>query len=166
VNPWTSVLIGISVLAGAAPVSGQSDTTRAAARRFVGCYAVRLGPWSQPFEGNPSYHTPPDTVMLDSVLVDGPLGGPGFRLHPHIAILTRYHTVPARWWPVGTDSVRLVWTSGFGGVRIHLAWGDSVLRGRAQVFSDVIRVEVLPDGTERRLPWSEAAAELSRISCR
>lgn len=163
-RPMAPILVGLSLLA-ATSASGQSDTTQAAARRFVGCYAVRLGPWSKFLEGNPSSHTPPDTVMLDSVLIDGPLGGPGFRLRPHIPILTRYHTVPARWWPVGGDSVRLVWTSGFVGVRIRLAWGDSVLVGRAQGFSDAIRVEALPDGSWRPLPWPEARVELSRVSC-
>ena len=97
VNSWTLVLIGTSVLAAAQTVSGQTDTTRATARRFVGCYAVHLGAWNKPLKGNRPYHTPPDSVVLDSVLVDSPLGGPGFGLAPHIPILTRYHTVPARW---------------------------------------------------------------------
>ena len=166
VNSWTLVLIGTSVLAAAQTVSGQTDTTRATARRFVGCYAVHLGAWNKPLKGNRPYHTPPDSVVLDSVLVDSPLGGPGFGLAPHIPILTRYHTVPARWWPIGSDSVRLLWTSGFAGVTMRLAWGDSVLHGRAEAFTDVIPVEVLPDGTKRRLPWPEAVAELSRVTCR
>jgi len=79
---------------------------------------------------------------------------------------TRFGTIPPRWWPTGADSVRLWWTSGFGGVGLRLAWADSALHGQAEVFSDMIRVEVLPDGSQRRLPWSIADADLQPVGCR
>jgi len=107
----TCVIVGFLTLAATATAHGQDDTTLAAARRFVGCYAVELGAWSKPVVPNPSYDAPPVAVSLDSVLIDG-RGGPGFRLAPTIEILTRYVTIPPRWWPIGADSVRLWWPSG------------------------------------------------------
>jgi hypothetical protein len=161
----TCVIVGFLTLAATATAHGQDDTTLAAARRFVGCYAVELGAWSKPVVPNPSYDAPPVAVSLDSVLIDG-RGGPGFRLAPTIEILTRYVTIPPRWWPIGADSVRLWWPSGFGGAALRLAWNDGVLRGKAEVFSDMIRREVLPDGSERILPESHATAALRPVACR
>lgn len=162
----TSVIVGLLALSATATAHGQDDTTLAAARRFVGCYAVELGTWSKPVVPNPSYDVPPTAVILDSGLIDGPLGGPGFRLEPVIEILTRYRTVPPRWWPIGTDSVRLWWPSGCGGAALRLAWNDGVLQGNAEVFSDIIRREIPPDGSERILPESHASAALRPVVCR
>lgn len=147
------------------PADAQDDTLRLAAEPLAGCFTVRLGAWSKPLGRNEPLHTPPDKVLLDTVLVDGPLGRPGFRLTPHVPALTRYRTIPARWWRVSADSVRASWTSGFAGVALHLGRAGPDLEGRAVAFSDVIPVERLPDGSYRQLPWPEARVSLRRIPC-
>jgi hypothetical protein len=154
------------MLAATRPLSSQAATDTAAAREIAGCYAVHLGVWDQSLRGDSAGQTPPDTVHLDIGVVDGPLGRPGFRLSPHIEALTRFRMVPARWWLVGPDSVRLRWSSGFYGVTMGLARTGPDLMGTAEAFSDVIPVEGLPDGSRRRLPWPAAAVELRRIDCR
>jgi len=159
-------LAALVLLGTATPGFAQGDTLPAGARRFVGCYVVELGPWDQPLRGNEPYHTPPDTVVLDSMQIESYPGIQGNRLHPHIEALTRYRTIPARWRLVGTDSVRLSWSSGFVGVTIDLGWAAGDLTGHAEAFSDVIPVEVLPDGSHRRIPWPAAPVRLRRIACR
>jgi hypothetical protein len=135
------------------------------AREFTGCYAVRLGGWQPPLHRDSAYHTPPDTVRLDSTTVSGPLNSSGFRLTPHIAVLTRHTVVPAHWRVFGPDSLELHWSSGFAGVSLYLRRVNATLRGHAEAFSDVIPVRVLPDGSEQRVPWPAAPVVLERVEC-
>lgn len=147
-------------------VHSQADTLRAAARDISGCYTVHLGNWDRPVGSDAAYYTPPDTVLLDSVLVAGLPGGPGLRLHPNMPALVRYHTFAPKWWRTGPDSVRLRWTSGFVGVSMRLGRAGRNLLGRAEAFSDARVVDLLPDGSQRPRPFPAARVELRRIPCR
>jgi len=165
-KPPMAMILTAVLLADARPMSSQAAADSAVMREIAGCYAVQMGAWDRSLKGDPAAHTPPDAVQLDSILEGGPLGGSGFKLAPHIPALTRYRVVPARWRPVGRDSVRLWWSSGFVGVSMQLVRAGRNLVGTAEAFSDVIPVEVLADGSHRRIPWPAAPVELHRTDCR
>ncbi len=143
----------------------------AEATRLVGCYRLELGEWSPPRgQGEGQYQTPPAVFELtDSI---GPPAGTvedrGLAAyHEQGRLLLRPLITPdddamgghplAYWMPVSPDSVRLVWSNGFIGVRVDLAVrGNIALEGQAVGSSDAV-VEGHPNPT--------AAARAVRVNC-
>ena len=135
----------------------------AAAARLAGCYALTLGPWS-----NPQAHGGriPAPSRVDLTMVPHTRIYIGFRLIAHTPEfadeLERY---PPAWGPVGSDSLQArVWANGTSSVTLFMRRqsGDE-LRGVARYFTDGIVV----DSTGRWMweTYPEAAATLRLADC-
>lgn len=122
---------------------------------IAGCYELELGTWDVP-ETSSAVHLepPPEFVLLDS------LGDRGFERGQRLARPTLAapgaQNSYAFWAPLGRDSVRVVWTNGYVGVRLHVAPTARGLEGVARAFSDAA-----PDSGE----WPKAAAAAEPTDC-
>jgi hypothetical protein len=134
-----------------------------AAGRMIGCYALTLGPWSNP-EAHAGRVPAPARVDLTTELHERVYIG--FRLvarTPGFADqLERY---PAAWGPVGSDSLQArVWANGTSSVTLFMRrQPDNGLRGVARYFTDGI----ISDSTGRWM-WEKyptAMATLRPTSC-
>jgi hypothetical protein len=121
-------------------------------RTAIGCYSVRIGlfrapdalgaSFQRPHPGN-EHATPPHIVELDS----GGALGPAPRVWPTIHRLN--------YWELDSlsDSLRLVFSTGFSGVRLTLAPAGDSLTGHADDFRNFTHLS------------DRAAAMLRRVSC-
>jgi hypothetical protein len=136
----------------ASPAQAQSPTAPNA------CYELKLDSWSGPFpSGWPAVHQPPDTVYLHPDYAKT-FGGRGQspRASPHLAVVRKGSMVDPIWETPTPDSLIVIWSTGFAGVRVHLELkGDSAI-GVAHAFHDV-------EGTGIVQP--HAAARAKRITC-
>jgi hypothetical protein len=118
------------------PDSAASSTTSDSWPR---CYALRTGAWTPP-PGQPVHvtHAPPQIVHLDTQQVgrDVERVARRRRLAPHIPALSRGGFLAPGWVRVAPDSLELMWSSGYEGLRVVLRErGDSV-EGSARTFTD------------------------------
>lgn len=120
----------------------------------AGCWALALGPWSPAAALSPAY-SPPPRMVLDTVRAPELPWEEALQVRPMPGVPPTRHDV-AYWMPVGSDSVRVVWSTGFDGVALHLAVRGDTLRGRAVEFSDA---------RDPEQPGPTAAAAAVRISC-
>lgn len=106
--------------------------------RFAGCYVVQVGEWNPPLlEEDEPYQTLPDTVRLSLEVGEGSPFEEGKRLVRPVIPTGR--TPSAYWSQESNDSVHVVWTNGFSGVRLHLeAIKGGELSGVAEAFTDVM----------------------------
>lgn len=125
--------------ASAVAQSGSVTSSRAPAQ-VAGCYTLTLGKWSAPFPSRfDAGHIPPDTIQLDTTLLEGSEGRRGVRkAAPHIPALTGRYKRPPLWMFSGGDSIRITWGNGLAGVHVNVAVRDDSLTGYAQSFWDVI----------------------------
>jgi hypothetical protein len=131
-RPATSTFaLGLALSLVPLPVTAQSRPLTPV--EVAGCYALTLGLWSRPLEGDPRYHALPDTVRLDTL----PAEHGGWRLSPDIAY-PGGHRFPGRpRWLVKGDSVELGWSNGFVPTVVSLARrANGTLRGRVVALSD------------------------------
>lgn len=122
--------------------------------RLLGCYEVKLGAWQ------PALDLGPDTVFIQPPVHFELLGDTGTSAMERARWLVRPapRATPGRHrfssWRLSTaDSVELIWTTGFSGLRIVVASATDTLRGRAETFWDFDRAR------------QRAAAELVRAPC-
>jgi hypothetical protein len=109
-------------------------------KSLAGCYVLTLGSWSGPLPKNdaPAAYTPPTRFRLDTLATrQGGHAVEPMNLVPSARPLTS-------WRPIASDSVRIVWSTGFGGVALQLRVVGDTLRGRATPFTDT------PTGREPR----------------
>jgi hypothetical protein len=125
------------------------------------CYDLSLGPWrpTQLLSEDSIYIAPPSRVRFDSsrterwpdrlVLVTAPGGYPSVH---------RY----AFWRPVGSDSVELLWSTGYSGLRMTLGGRPSELRGEARAFWDFPRDPLTADVAARRVQCDPPARPMAQ----
>ena len=121
---------------------------------LVGCYRLMVGPWEPPLHpGNAVYQTPPERFRLSEETGEGPFERGRTLVRP---VIPHGRTPSAYWQRVDSDSVRVVWTNGFAGVRLHLQLAADSLRGTARTFTDVVGGPPAP----------QAEAVARRTACR
>jgi hypothetical protein len=133
-------------------------------RALAGCYAVSLGPWAiHPLSHNGPF-LPPDTLELETTPVLENGIQKGYQVRPNVFPSTLLGNEPTSWreptWRRSDDSVRIVWSNGFGGVGLSLITTDSGLVGRALSWTDVV---IMDHG--RQIPWPTASVYLHRSRC-
>ena len=158
---WRSLFIAVPVsgLAAASPLAAQPSDHVATLRRLAGCYQLTLGPWSRPglAPAVAAAQTPPARFRLDTVAVSRPSAG-GYAVEPMELLEGQgFRGRPAKWSPVGRDSVAIAWSTGFVGVALRLAVRGESLIGRARVFDDVQMAGEPPD--------PEASVTAIRVRC-
>ena len=135
-----------------------------AAARLAGCYAVTLGPWSNP-------QARADTLPVPSRL--DLLSDPHARIYIGFRLIARApgfsaqrEAFPPAWGPIGEDSLQLrAWADGRSSVMLFLRrQSDKALRGTARYFSEARVV----DSTTGRWMWETyptATASLRPVQC-
>jgi hypothetical protein len=125
--------LAFSISALPAIVGAQAEPATARVRSLAGCYSLTLGAWSgSPSASVPASQTPPAYLRLDTLaaLRDG------FVVEPTSLAWSQRNLTS--WQPTGTDSVRLIWSTGFVGVRLQLRVSGDTLAGVATTFTDRI----------------------------
>jgi hypothetical protein len=148
-----ALFLSLMLADGATIASAQSPAVADA----PSCFQLKLGEWSAPFPSQaPAYHTPPDVVRLDTVRASwSPQPGDYFRLQPNIeAIAARPRVTQPVWSRVSPDSVRLLWHSGFAGVRLDVVVEGDSLAGTATALHDI-----------RGLPVPHSTVSGWRVAC-
>lgn len=122
---------------------------------IAGCYEMTRGAWDIPETSSAVRPEPPtEFALLDS------LGDRGLERGQRLARPTL--AAPGAqdsygfWIPLGRDSVRVVWTNGYVGVRLDVAPTSRGLEGVALAFSDAASATG---------EWPEAAAAAERTEC-
>ena len=120
------------------------------------CYDLSIGPWrpAERLRQDSIYIAPPSRVRFDTARAE--------RWADHFVLLTAPGAVPsvhrfALWRPVGSDSVELIWSTGFSGLRMTLGGQPAELRGEARAFWDFLRAPLIADATARRVPCDTPA---------
>ena len=135
-----------------------------AASRLVGCYAVTLGPWSNPQAHGGRIPTPTRVDLLSDPHTRIYIGFRLVALTPGFAD-RREDFPPPAWGPVGGDSLQLrAWGDGTSSVFLFLRrQPDRELRGTARYFTDGHVV----DGTGRWMweTYPSASASLRPTPC-
>lgn len=123
-------------------LSAQGSSLTPQARRLAGCYVARLGPWSGPPRPSEA-QTPPSEFELDTLPVQR-RGESRLTVRP--MRLAQYSRI-AYWTPRGDDSVAIVWSTGFVGVKLQLVVRQDSLIGGATTFHDFHPIGEPPDPT-------------------
>lgn len=134
--------------------SGQSSIED----RMLGCYQLKVGPWTPPLGAATKFSTPPDTVRLfaDSNYQRSMSGwkraDPPIR-HPYSRGRER-----AYWTRFDSTSFRIVWSDGFTGADLRLYPGNEAYSyyGIIRMLSDAI-------GPEESTPKATVVAK--RVEC-
>ena len=137
-------LVAILLVAVPRPIASPSvrhiQATQASA--VVGCYRTTLGPWSGSFpSGLTTEHIPPDQFQLDTAALAPPFRRLGLRRVLPEMLRPQPRPFPAFWQFTGSDSIKVIWSTGFAGVSMMLRFQIDTLRGTAQSFYDVIGPE-------------------------
>jgi hypothetical protein len=124
----------------------------------AGCYRLTLGAWSPPLRAQdwPASQTPPQRFELDTTAL--PLWLPKdtvWAVRP--ASLVPRARMPATWRYISSDSIAIVWSTGFTGVHLGLRIVRDTLQGLATTFHDA-HIEGEP-------PDPRASAVAVRDSC-
>jgi len=122
-------------------------------QRVKGCWAIQLGEWQpKTVYGNDSiYVTPPAKIELqDKYYYDYP--GNRWNVLPANDAQPSVHNI-VFFQPIGTDSIAIVWSTGYSGLSMRLAISQDTLRGTAATFWDFDR------------PQQTATVLLVRIEC-
>ncbi|MFW6080045.1 MAG: hypothetical protein ACODAE_10515 [Gemmatimonadota bacterium] len=130
--------------------------------RAAGCFTITVGDWDPPrAERESAFQSPPSRVRLTTERGTERLERDRLLLRPVIDPAPRGRTVPgmAYWHATPTDSLRLVWTTGYVGVTATLALRGDRVDGRAVAFTDAI----VP-GQEDRRPTAPVTGR--RVECR
>ena len=144
--PKFSLLLGFLVSLGltSALLLYSSDLTPAErARRlprWVGCYRLHLGAWSDGLDASQIRYAPPATFRLDTAVRRSSLGIPlGFMTATPESPNARYPgAYPPGWDLLGRDSAQVFWSDGFHGTMLTLGHRNGTRTGVAEVTSDVI----------------------------
>lgn len=117
---------------------GAAGTGFAQSVDVAGCYDLEIGAWSPTIDlgVDTLYVAPPPRIQMGTEPGFG-LGGraQGMLLEPAPGALPSVHRYS--WWEeIGEDSVHLIWTTGYSGLRMRLGVQGRVLRGAASTFWD------------------------------
>ena len=137
-----------SIILALASFSGQTVE-----QRVKGCWVVQLGEW-QPktvFDKDSIYVTPPAKIELQDRYYYGVAGNRWNVLPANGAMPSVHHIVFFQ--SIGTDSIAIVWSTGYSGLSMRLAISQDTLRGTATTFWDFDR------------PQQTANVLLTRIEC-
>ena len=126
---------------------------------LVGCYELKVGPWTPPLGGAAQFSTPPDTVNLsaDSTLARSL---PGWRrATPSIRHAYSRGRERASWMALDSTSFRVLWSDGFTGADLRLFRGNhpGEFFGVIKMLSDAI-------GPEGFTPKATVVAK--RVNCK
>jgi hypothetical protein len=149
------VAVDLAQTAGAmAQALGRSELAGA-------CYDLSLGPWhpAQELREDSIYIAPPSRVRFDTARIER-WRSEGFALRPAPGALPSVHR-HAFWRSVG-DSVELLWSTGFSGLRMTLGGRPGELRGRARTFWDFGRTPTTADATARRVPCDASSQAVAQ----
>ena len=141
----------LSLLAAATVVAQTSPQ-----KSLVGCYELKVGPWTPPLGPAAQFSTPPDTVRLfaDSTY-EHPQ--PGWRrAGPPIRHAYSRGRERAVWTALDPTSFRIVWSDGFTGADLRLFRGNDAFFGIIRMLSDAI-------GPEATTPKATVVAK--RVEC-
>jgi Carboxypeptidase regulatory-like domain len=139
--------IGERVLRRAAPSRAMAESGLGLVERVAGCYALQLGPWrpARVPGVSPRATGVPTRIVLDAAhyVAREPFQSRGFVVRPQPGEPPSAY-VHAFWEPAeGTaDTVRIVWSTGYGGVELYLGAGGPAsemspeLRGSAATFDE------------------------------
>ena len=123
------------------------------------CYALRTGDWT-PSSGQKLdvTHAPPPVVRLDTQQVQHSVEQKRHRLAPQISALSQRGSLAPSWTRLTSDSLQLLWSSGYEGVFVTVAVrGDSV-SGIARSFTDYgSQAQALVTGWRTSCPQERAA---------
>ncbi len=123
-------IVFLSAVLGAcmSPPAGGPDA-------FVGCYAVRAGPWQiRDLSEYPAYRAP-ETILLDSIPFLLPEGEEAYRIVLRSEESEVYEFT--YWKPYDSDSVRVALSTGYEGIEMTLQREPHALEGTAWAISDV-----------------------------
>lgn len=151
-----AVLLALVLMPTSAELAAQSKPSAAA---IAGCYRLILDTWSPPLRAQdwPASQTPPSEFQLDTTIVSLWLPRDTvWAVQP--TVLVSRSRMPASWRYVGTDSVAIVWSTGFTGVDLRLQIVRDTLRGQARTFHDAHVEGEPPD------PRTSAVAVRSRCA--
>jgi hypothetical protein len=115
------------------------------------CYDILMGPWRQPTDqlrADSIFIAPPSRVRFDTARSERQPDR--FVLSTPLGALPSVHRM-AYWWPLGSDSVALVWSTGYSGLRMRLGGEPAELRGEARAFWDFPRDPLTAGVTARRV---------------
>ena len=125
-----AVLLALVLMPRSAELAAQSKPSAAT---IAGCYRLALGTWSPPLRAQD--WMPPSEFQLDTTIVSLWLPKDTvWTVQP--TVLMPRSRMPASWRYVGTDSVAIVWSTGFTGVHLRLQIVRDTLRGQATTFKD------------------------------
>jgi hypothetical protein len=147
-------VIAVVVLCALSPLTARAQFPWLADQDFSGCYALEIGEWNPPLQGDRGLHNLPHAVRLDTTLASrgGRVLTPDISYpHPH-----RFPGVP--YWTIRGDTIRLVWSNGFTPTIVWLTKVDDVLKGYAQAQRDAI-----PPGKPN---WPRASIIARRTKCK
>ena len=131
VRSYSWILLGLAPAVGCGPQPAprvRPDPVRS----WAACYELRLGPW----EPERSGFQVPRVIRLDSRNA-----GNGYRrAAPQLHAPAPYQrvTFDARWRPFAMDSLRVIWSDGFGGLGVLLTPDGDSLIGRVRELHDVL----------------------------
>lgn len=153
VNRSIFILTTAAFLAMTNPLGAQASVP-ATVSSLAGCYGLELGEWEGPARSSTTdWHEPPRIFRLDTTLSTRRPGSYGAR--PEWIFLDSQRTPLQPWWRLRpSDSLEVIWSTGFSGVRLAFRVRGDSLVGRAQAFTDV-----------RGQPQPSAAAVAKRRSC-
>jgi hypothetical protein len=118
--------------------TGVRGVPHRAVASLAGCYALKRGGWSRPWNGE---WNPPDTIRLDTALA--PRGNPSDaalrRLRPQVTAFANSRGGGTLSWRfIPPDSVRLGWSGAYMNVSMQLEARDGELVGSALASTDVM----------------------------
>ncbi len=117
------------------------------------CYALRTGDWTPPpGQKLDVTHAPPPVIQLDTQQVEHSVEEKRHRLGPDIPALGQRGLAPS-WTRLATDSLQLLWSSGYEGVFVTLAVRGDSISGSARAFTDY-GSQALAPVNGRRIPCS------------
>lgn len=129
--------------AALAPSAVREERDGSVVRAIAGCYAIRIGTWTPALnlDADSVYITPPRSIVLDTLPTAFPISS-GFRVTPILDTPGRDY---ASWEPLQEGALRIIWTTGFSGIRMQLKLESDVLSGFATTFWDFSRASQRAD---------------------
>jgi hypothetical protein len=130
--------IGFAFVVAAMVLPGTAD---AQDMELVGCYDLTIGEWAPALpEGSPSWYvTPPPRIELTDTFAarHGVPDSLRRAVTPAPGVMPSVHSM-AFWSMPSPDTVALVWSNGFTGVRLRVGRTETGLAGNARSFTDVV----------------------------
>jgi len=119
----------------------------------AGCWAVSMAPWrpKMAIDADSIYSTPPARIELQTSRGTRMFEDRGWLVRPAPGVAPSIHGF-AYFQPLGGDSIRIAWSTGFSGLTMRLVARQDTLRGTAQTFWDFGRRPQTADVLLVRVP--------------